>query len=948
LRVLFFALSLLISLYNIGQRPSYEKIGQEELAGYEIYDINQNNSGYLIATNKGLFGYDTRSFYKLIFPSSTISDEVFSFKKSTDGALYFHNLYGQFFKLIDNKIELFFELPDSLKTPEPCFEIIANDKLIISGKQILVRVSSKGVEQVVDRNCFYSSLVNIDGKIYGINMSDETLKSIETDRVVTLKKNQKTPYLTRGFESSLFMYSRSFDHIIGMNNGNLDTLLNSSVRTRQAKVISNKLWLATTTFGLRVFNDHYQPEYNAEVIFDNTFISSIFEDQNNNILLGTFGNGIILIKNDEVLDINIPDNSGIDNLAVLNSGKVAISGRSGQVFEVDQNNQVKELFNAGSKITYLAGIGTRDKIYVNSYSPSPIIYTQNEPLMSINVSSTKDITALDSNQFLISSNWGCFYYIDDEEPIISPTFFQEKIERKTTKLYGSGRIYQSNFDKENEILFVRTASCLIAKNKNTVDTIKIKGSPVKVLDFSVHHGSLYLFSKEYGLVVYRKGEVMEYLGFENEEIHDMQWLKNKLYFSSFNRIFSYDPELKTTCLIDASSGLHNTSIEELIVTQSDIWVLSNKGLQKLPRRLLEKENFPPVFSIESIRVNGEIKSKLNELNHSENRIEITLGGASINHAQGLQFKYRLIGLDESWSINNYDQNSIQYKSLPPGTYTLEIIPTYYGTEIQVIKIPFIINSPFWNTWWFYTILSCVVVLIVVSVYSIVIKRIKKKNEILLRNEVMKKELVESQLKSIRSQMNPHFIFNSLNSIQALILKKDTEKSYDYIAEFADLVRKTLSYSNQAFIHLSDEIGFLETYLNLEKLRFNDDFHYEINNTNLEIKIPSLILQPFIENAIIHGLMHKKGPKKLTVNFELGHNLVCIIEDNGIGRTKSKEIYTRRKKSHNSFSTKAIEERLEMLSRQFEETYGFENIDLYKDGQVAGTQVILNLPFKYDS
>lgn len=224
------------------------------------------------------------------------------------------------------------------------------------------------------------------------------------------------------------------------------------------------------------------------------------------------------------------------------------------------------------------------------------------------------------------------------------------------------------------------------------------------------------------------------------------------------------------------------------------------------------------------------------------------------------------------------------------------------------------------------------------------KEIKAKH--ILKNEILKKDLAQSNLKAIRSQMNPHFIFNSLNSIQDLVLKQDTDKSYDYIVLFADLVRSSLNYSEKEFISIGKEIEFQKIYLQLEKLRFGEDLQFEVNYSgSWDVQIPSLVVQPFIENALLHGLLHKEGIKKIIITFEVNEQLICTITDNGIGRTKAKEIKDRQKGSHSSFSTNAIKKRMEILSNQYNMEARFDYEDITKEGKVNGTKVRIILPFK---
>jgi tetratricopeptide (TPR) repeat protein len=251
---------------------------------------------------------------------------------------------------------------------------------------------------------------------------------------------------------------------------------------------------------------------------------------------------------------------------------------------------------------------------------------------------------------------------------------------------------------------------------------------------------------------------------------------------------------------------------------------------------------------------------------------------------------------------------------------------------------------------FSILFSLIILMLLIYIFNRM-KLIRKKNKqldeaYLFLEESKKYELAASNLKALKSQMNPHFIFNSLNSIQDLIIKNEKETSYDYIVLFAELVRSSLNNSNYDFIPIEEEVQFLEVYLKLEKLRFGEEFNYElITNEIDDVFIPSLIIQPFLENALLHGLMHKKGRKNLSIEFKLEEELLCIITDNGVGREEAKRIKQRRGASHESFAMNAIEERLKLLSERFDTTYEFKVEDLYEYDIATGTKIILSIPFK---
>ncbi len=208
---------------------------------------------------------------------------------------------------------------------------------------------------------------------------------------------------------------------------------------------------------------------------------------------------------------------------------------------------------------------------------------------------------------------------------------------------------------------------------------------------------------------------------------------------------------------------------------------------------------------------------------------------------------------------------------------------------------------------------------------------------------------------LRSQMNPHFIFNAMSSIQNFILDNKNKMAHEYLSKFAKLIRNVLEFSRKDFIQLREEIETLSIYIQLEKLRASDKFSYTITTASdinpEKCLIPSMIIQPFIENAIVHGLFSKEGNDgMLTVYFEQkGLQLICTIEDNGIGREKSKEIRDKKEKYHRSRGMSVTKDRLEILknSNQLDAGYSFE--DLYDENRNAiGTRVVIVVPLRIDT
>jgi LytS/YehU family sensor histidine kinase len=223
-----------------------------------------------------------------------------------------------------------------------------------------------------------------------------------------------------------------------------------------------------------------------------------------------------------------------------------------------------------------------------------------------------------------------------------------------------------------------------------------------------------------------------------------------------------------------------------------------------------------------------------------------------------------------------------------------------------------------------------------------------KNRILQEKIKIEKELYKSTLSSIKAQMNPHFLFNALNTIQSFIYTNDRKTASSYLVSFSELTRMILDMSNRELVSLSEEITALNLYLKLEKMRFEDDFSYVMNTENLphqNFQIPSMLIQPYVENAIKHGLLHKKGERKLEIRFEYIQSILNVqIEDNGIGIEASQKLNKSKNQKHESFSTHANQKRFEILNQMNQQHIGVEIITIKnEDNSVKGTLVSLSIP-----
>jgi ligand-binding sensor domain-containing protein/anti-sigma regulatory factor (Ser/Thr protein kinase) len=330
--------------------------------------------------------------------------------------------------------------------------------------------------------------------------------------------------------------------------------------------------------------------------------------------------------------------------------------------------------------------------------------------------------------------------------------------------------------------------------------------------------------------------------------------------------------------------------------------------------------------------------------HNEGKLNFSISTSDLLSNQKILYSYKMTGLDTGWSTPTLNRNIIY--NLRSGKYNFTARATYNGKDWIVISNPIKIEVkfPFWQKAWFIILAALLVCLTAFLVYKRRIKNINKRAAI-------QQQITELEAKALRAQMNPHFIFNSLNAIQELIVTENMEEGYRYLSSFSKLLRMVLNYSEKNFITLSNEIEVLKLYLSLEALRFRQSFSYDIIvDENIEadiVQLPSLLLQPYVENAVWHGLRHKHGEKVLTISItEKDDQLEIIIEDNGVGREKSEAIKSQKlgAEKFESKGTLLATQRIEILNQQYAGTATTKTIDL-KDsaGNAIGTRVIITLP-----
>lgn len=372
-------------------------------------------------------------------------------------------------------------------------------------------------------------------------------------------------------------------------------------------------------------------------------------------------------------------------------------------------------------------------------------------------------------------------------------------------------------------------------------------------------------------------------------------------------------------------------------SKEDLFPMPQKGQLTFTRIMVNDE---------LINLDNQSPSQPLTLNYNQNNLSFEWSHYFALHPDYYQYDFMLEGLDDDWQTPAEGFN-VNYQNLPPGKYHfhLRAHQKRFTNNVLTNTLLFEISPPFWKTWWFILMLVLTTALIIYLIVHQQIKSVKEQAEIKSKYE---RELNELKLNSLRMQMNPHFMFNSLNSIKNYILKNERETAAQYLSNFAFLIRSVLNFSEEKLIPLHAEVNVLKTYIELECLRFSRGFEYRINvDESIDkdsVMVQPLLLQPFVENAIWHGLMQKDGNRLLTIDIRLEDgNLIYQVTDNGIGRSRSGQLGSK-SASRKSFGIQITKSRMESLSDQS----FFEIIDLFdSNGNPSGTKVILKSPLIYE-
>ena len=426
----------------------------------------------------------------------------------------------------------------------------------------------------------------------------------------------------------------------------------------------------------------------------------------------------------------------------------------------------------------------------------------------------------------------------------------------------------------------------------------------------------------------------------------IMWIVGNIGMASFN------PTTGLFHVFDANDGMEQTNHpfnNAYITPAGEIFIASSSGFNHFyPEKIQYRETPIKVF-VTSLELKDTIIGSpiLNNVSfkYRQNNFAFTYLVVDFKMAPTIQYRYKLKGFDTAY-VYAGKQRTARYTNLPSGKYNFVVEASSNGKEWYSSRqsISFTIKRALWANWWFRLLVLSILIAAGYYYYRYRINQINKQARLRSDYEIKLNELENSAL---RTQMNPHFIFNSLNTINSFINSNDRTQANQYIGKFSRLVRLILDHSRQKKIPLKDELEVAELYMQLEQIRFQNRFDFKIIISDIDpqiTEVPPLIIQPFVENAILHGLLpsEKAGILKLSIN-KTGDILHCEIEDNGIGRTAARKIKEKSGYHRQSHGMEITMKRIELFNRENGVMVGVHIIDLTAPtGEPAGTRVEIPL------
>lgn len=921
------------------------------LPSSEVFHAVQDHKGFIwFATNEGVSRFDGYRFHNYSnmegLPENTIL-EIFEDEMnrlwfmSISGKLSWYQ-YDSIYQYPYNKVITNFKEGKDYPIKKSFYiDSLSN---ICAGfyRRNLIHISSEGILKELppdDKENNLIKFISDSSFIYTVLFKDKI--SLEIHRpnnqvsVVTLPKSFKSARTIAALYKQQILFTNYRDLYVIDRIGNVYNYHFPNEIIWLSTDSKGLLWVGLLKGGALAFNDldFNNPVYH---LVKDKSVSSVLNDSEKGYWFATLEDGVYYYPSLEIKSLTKKDglNSDLINQIAVKDDRIFFGGDRLYIYEYDLNTLVEHHYKIPKEpraCRLLEFIG--DTLVVgNNYSGTQFIYK--DRIVKSAGSCYRKVVKIGTDSLVYFIRKDIRAYLSDEKKEIS--------------IHGVSRIFDALSISKN-IIWFGTDNGLYELNlkqwqvNKIYDDEPLSGRVIKLLK---DHNTIWIGTKGSGLIKLDDNRLTQFSmkdGLPGNSINSLIKKDSLLWLGTNNGICKLvlnnrQDAITSIWALNSGHGLVTNEIKEIALFKEHIFAGTSKGLSYFNKDYNVSSS--PIY-ITGFKVNEteKIIQPTYSLEYNQNFIEISFVGLNYKRNNELRYLYKLEGVDKEW--NETENTTVRYTALSPGNYKFQVrcVNSYGVLSKNDAVLSFKINKAYYQTLLFKIIVLFISVFII-SLITFQFFRIKIR-ELRHRNK-MERELNRFRQQALSAQMNPHFIFNSLNSVQNYILKNDPIKSSDYLSRFGALMRRVLENSQTSEISLKEELEALKLYIDLELVRFQNDFECEYNiskQINLErIKVPPLIMQPFVENAIHHGLRLKQGEKKIKISiFKKYHRVYIHIEDSGIGRERAGKM--KHSKKHKSYGSDITNKRLNIYSALYKNDIKVNFIDLNSEQEsTTGTRV----------
>ena len=971
-KYLVIGLILFIKLNSNAQNRSFsfQHFGPEDgLSNANIFAIKQDVNDILyLATENGIYNFDGYNFSKITPQNALKSNYTRNIGFDLGNKLVIINRKEGIYNY-DNQTNVA-TLNPSLKFNNSVDELIfTNDYTYSLTDQISVSAIEKNSGKIIEDEIFNK---NKDNRAYCLfKTKSNTILVGRTDGLYNFSNGKQTK-IEIGKKSTIYSINEDVNGLIYLGSDNAIFCLknNTVIKTIPIKTQKTNSFFSFNNNASvsKILIDKYDrvwftntPDDNLFVIedgitynvfdilgIDKVLVNCIIKDSDENIWIGTFNDGVYFIQNSLFKNINYTSGKKIlpVNCATFINNNICVGTING-LFIYDKKTCNTQTIVPPDELF-------REEIFGISPNHKNVIYSKTNSITNLVKSSLINdehysFIPLPSRLFEYTANPNIAYLADGTATLYKISNFnsQKYTIIDTLISFADYRTKINSVYDNNETIFVGTSEGLSLYNHKTKLYKQFKSD---YFNYNINHIQNYnhktYLAHDNGITIFEDSTLIQQVGEHRlTSVKKIKFYKNKIWIATLDGLFICDEIFNPIAIYNKTNGLQSNTINDIVFDNDNCCICTNKGTTLCSiNDLLKTIKIPKKPFITSLEIDEKKTLSFNfnniQLKSSESDVIINFISPFFIKPNKQFYKYKF---DKSRWLN-LENTQVHLTSIVGGKHTLEILCSYDNINwSESIKIEIKKYTPFKQTIWFTLclILGSLSFLSIISYF--IITRIKR-NATKRVQEDRQVNLLKHQ--AMNSLMSPHFIFNSLTSIQNYINLNDSLKASEYLAKFSRLIRMIIEKASQSEITLSEEIIRLNYYLDLEKERFKGkfDFFIEIDPSlnTLEIKIPNMIIQPYAENSIIHGILPKHQHGNLHIRFkkENEKTVLIIIEDDGIGYNKAKE---NAKAGHKSLGTKTIENILELNTKLTGKKQKVEIIDKEDlDKSQNGTLITITL------